>query len=289
MSERRLRPAWALLLAAIQLASVSAARSADPARRIVTLAPSLTELVYTAGAGGRLVGVDSVSDFPPAVRSLTRIGDAFQFDYERIVALEPDLVLVWETGTPERVIEQLIRLGLRVERISTSTLQDIAAAIRHIGVLTGTEGVAGRAADAYLAELQELRTSRRQAQVMTVFYQISTHPLYTVNGRHLISEVIGLCGGRNIFADLSQLAPPVSVEAVLERNPQVILVGNDDPDRPLNLWRKWPQLQAVRTGQLHSVNADYLSRATTRIVDGAREVCRALDEARKQYDHRPRA
>jgi iron complex transport system substrate-binding protein len=275
-------PLAAPVLVWVSLCTPSCALADAPARRIVSLAPNLTELVFTAGAGDRLAGVDSVSDYPVAVRGLPRIGDAFQIDYERVLALQPDLVLAWVSGTPEPAITRLQRLGLRVERVEVSSLTDIADAIRRIGALAGTGATAGRAADEYLRRIAQLRARRSRVEPVSVFYQISANPLYTVSDRHLISEVIALCGGRNIFAGIGQLAPPVSPEAVLERDPQVILAGDGAEDDPLAMWRRWPRLQAVRGGHLYTVRADHLARATTRVVLGAQQVCALLDQVRAQ-------
>lgn len=257
-------------------------RAAAPAQRIVSLAPNLTELVYSAGAGGRMVGADAYSDYPAAARTLPRVGDAFQVDYERVLALHPDLVLVWDTGTPEPVIEKLEHLGLRVERISTAKLGDIASAVRRIGALAGTERAAAQAAGEFTAAVEGLRREHAHDAPVSVFFQISAAPLFTVSGEHLISDILGVCGAQNIFADLSQLAPPVSVEAVLERNPEVIIAGNDTDDAsdPLAHWRRWPQLAAVHNNNLFLISADRVARSTTRVVDGTREMCTLLAEAR---------
>jgi iron complex transport system substrate-binding protein len=260
------------------------AATESPAHRIVSVAPHLTELVYTAGAGERMVGADAYSDYPPEARALPRIGDAFQVDYERVLALRPDLVLVWDTGTPEPVIEKLRSLGLRVERITTTRLEDIAAAIRHIGRLAGTEKQAGVAASEFSAQIAELRRRHAHEAPVSVFFQIQAAPLFTISGEHLISDILAVCGGRNIFADLKQLAPPVSVEAVLERNPEVIIAGNDSDtgDDPLAHWRRWPQLKAVRYDNLYFVSADRVARSTTRVVGGTEEICDLLADARRR-------
>lgn len=276
---------YRFLLAAIAtIVFVQTGSAQAPVRRIVSLAPSLTELVFTAGAGDKLVGADSISDYPAEVRNLPRVGDAFQVDYERLLALRPDAVLVWDTGTPEPVIARLQQLKLRVERVAIANLGEIAAALRHIGALAGTLPAAQAAGDTYLAQIAQLRAGRVHAVPVTVFYQISEAPLYTVNGRHLISEVIGLCGGRNIFVDLDQLAPPVSAEAVLERDPQVILTASGAQGDPLAVWKRWPRMRAMRSGNLYTVDADRLARPTTRIVEGVREVCTVLDRARERRD-----
>jgi iron complex transport system substrate-binding protein len=262
------------------LAADAATKTPEPVRRIVSLAPHLTELVYTAGAGDRLVGVEIHSNFPPSARALPHIGDVSQVDFERLLALKPDLVLVWSGGTPEPVIEQLSRLGLRVHRVTIVHLADVATAVRDIGQLAGTSTIADPAARDYLDRIAALRAQRAAAAEISVFYQISEKPLYTVNRRHLITEVLELCGGRNIFANLAQLAPPVSIEAVLERDPEVIMTADGAAGDPLSVWKKWPQVRAVRLGNLYTVSADHVARATTRIVDGAQEVCGILNQAR---------
>ncbi|HJS22628.1 MAG TPA: cobalamin-binding protein [Steroidobacteraceae bacterium] len=276
----RARGLAVLVLCWCALAGAAATPVGTPPQRIVSLAPNLTELVFSVGAGERLVGADVFSNYPPQARSIERVGDAFQVDYERVLALDPDLVLVWDTGTPEPVIEKLRHLGLPVERLSTTHLDDVPRALRRLGELTGTSATAERAAQDYVQALTGLRQEHGDDAAIDVFYQISSAPLYTINSQHLISEIIVLCGGRNVFADLGQLAPPVSREAVLERNPEVILAGDDVADDPFAGWRPWHKLRAVELGNLYVLRVDRVARATTRTVDGAREVCAVLDQAR---------
>ncbi len=202
------------------------------ARRIVSLAPHLTELVFSAGVGQRLVGVVSFSDYPPAARELPRIGDAFQVDYEAIVGLRPDLVLAWAGGNPAQVIERLRGLGLNVETFAPLRLEDIAAHLRRIGKLAGEPRQANAVADEYLQTLAGLRSDYAARDPVRVFYQISFEPLYTVGGRSYITQMIELCGGRNVFAGLRELAAVVGLEAVLERDPELIVAGLDSREQP---------------------------------------------------------
>jgi iron complex transport system substrate-binding protein len=290
MSPAHLLPA--LLLGACLLATSLAggtqgtSPSTGSAMRIVSLAPNLTELVFSAGAGTKLVGADAYSDYPEAARKIARVGDAFQLDYERLIALRPDLVLAWDTGTPEATIERLKGMHLRVERIHTSRLEDIASAIERIGRLAGTEVVARNGAKRFLEQVAELRArAAAPGDPVPVFYQISEKPLYTVNGDHLISEVIELCGGRNVFDDLQQLAPAVSLEAVLARDPEVIITADGAQGDPLSVWRKWPRLRAVARDNLYTVSADKVARPTPRIVEGTKEVCTAIGKARAKRGH----
>jgi iron complex transport system substrate-binding protein len=251
-----------------------------PATRIIALSPDLAELVYSAGAGPSLVGTIDHSDYPAAAQSVPRVGDAFGLDFERIGALHPDLVLAWSGGTPLRWIERLQDMKLRVVILGVRRLEDVAREIEEIGRLTDRVTMAQSAADAYRARLKELRASYAGADPITVFFQISPQPLYTVGGTHAITAMIELCGGRNIFEDLPSLAADVSAEAVLGRDPQVIIAGDDAGEGALEMWKRWPALTAVANGDLYLVHADLVTRSSTRLVDGTAEICDALQRAR---------
>ncbi|MFO1408096.1 MAG: cobalamin-binding protein [Steroidobacteraceae bacterium] len=272
----------------VALALLAGASPVDAARRprIVSLAPNVTELAYAAGAGDLLVGAVEYSDYPDAARRLPRVGDAWRVDPERVLALEPDLVLAWSSGTPEDTIARLRALGLRVEAIPVFRLADVGTALRTIGGIAGTGAVAGRAAAEFDAEIARLRRDYAGARTLSVFIEIDDEPLYTVNGRHVISEVVELCGGRNVFADIPQLAPPVGVEAVLARDPQVILSTDDTIADPTALWSRWTRLAAVRDRTIYSMPSDTLGRATPRLAQGAAAVCAALDDARRRVGAR---
>jgi len=239
-------------------------------------------LLYAAGAGDRLVGVARHSDYPPTARALPRIGDAHQFDLERILSLEPDLVVAWKSGNPAGQIAQLRELQLPLYISEPRTLEDIPATIEDLGTLAGTATTARQAAEKFrerLAALQSIYAGRRPVRV---FYQIWHEPLMTIGGGHLINEVIGLCGGRNVFHDIGQLAPQVSVESVLAAEPEVIIASGSDHGHPawLEEWRAWPQLPAVRNNELHFIPPQLLQRHTPRILQGAERLCEILEQVR---------
>ncbi len=276
------------LLLALALGAVVPAAEGAARLRIVSLAPNLTELAYAAGAGSTLVGTVEYSDYPEAARALPRVGDAWRVDPERVLELRPDLVLAWSSGTPGDTVARLESLGLRVVSIPTYRLADVGAALRTIGKIAGTTAVADAAAATFDAGIGRLRAAHATAPPLDVFIEIDDEPLFTVNGRHVISEVVQLCGGRNVFADLPQLAPPVALEAVIARDPQVILSTDDTIADPKALWRRWTRVAAVRDGTIYSMPSDTLTRATPRLAEGAREVCAALDDARKKAAGRSR-
>ena len=253
-------------------------------KRIVTLAPSLTELVFAIGAGEQLVGVSAWSDYPPEALSLPVVGDAFAVDQEQLALLDPDLLLVWESGTPLHAIEELRETGFAVEAIRTRGLADIAAAMLRIGELTGRYSAAEVAAEKFRKELRELREAHEKDSSITVFYQVSARPLYTVNHEHYVSELIEICGGRNIFDDLEDLAPAISVEAVVDRNPEVMLASTDAGDDAFAEWRRWPEISANRYGNQFLLPADEIARATPRLIVAGGALCLALQQARFNRD-----
>lgn len=277
----------ALLLAGIAALLCGCSQPADqpPAaqtyQRVVTLAPNLTELIYAVGAAETLVGVSAWSDYPPPARQLPVVGDAFTVDHERLLLLQPDLLLVWESGTPAHTIEKLREIGYTVEAIRTRSLTDVSTAMQHIGQLTGHDREARDAATVFDNGVQSLRQAQAGSAGISVFYQVSARPLYTVNGEHYVSELIEVCGGHNIFEDLSDLAPAISVEAVVERNPEVMLASTDAGADGFAEWERWPELRANRYGNHYLLPADEIARATPRLLAAGAAMCTALQQARK--------
>ncbi len=274
----------ATVAAAVRVTDVSGSSVAlaQPAERIISLAPNITELLFAAGAGARVVGTVDYSNYPEAARQVARIGDSAQLDLERIVALKPDLIIAWQSGSAQRQLAKLLQLGIPVYFSDAHRLADIAREIERLGRLAGTDAVARRAAQAFLEREADLRRRYAARSPVTVFYQIWDKPLMTVNGDHLISDVIRLCGGRNVFADLRLLVVEISTEAVLAANPEAIggmaveagQVGN------LAVWKSWPRLAAVARGNIFAIHADLISRDAPRILDGAERMCEQLDAAR---------
>ncbi len=265
-----------------RVASDPAGAREAPARRIVTLAPHLAELVFAVGAGERLVGVSAYTDRPPEAASLPVVGDAFSLDQERLALLEPDLLLAWESGTPAHVVDELRARGYRVESIRTRGLADVAAALEHVGALTGRREQARLAAAAFRSGLERLEALHGDAPPIRVFYQVSQRPLYTINGKHYVSELIETCGGRNIFANLDQLAPMVTVEAVLAQNPEVMLASSDNPADVFAVWQRWPELAANRHDNYFLLPANEIGRPTPRLIEAGETLCRTLEQARQR-------
>ena len=272
---------WLLILG---LCSYSFSARADDKPRVVALAPHLAELVCAAGACDTLVGRVAYTDYPDAVLALPEVGNAFAVNLEALVALQPDLVLAWDGGTSVATIEQLERVGLRVEAVQVEMLDDIAGALRLLGQRLGTESEAQFAAAAYERELAQLRAQHHGLSPVKVFYQIELQPMFSISRRSPIGQAIALCAGENLFADLEGIAAPVNAEAVIARGPEVIVYSDHEDAEALHQWwQRFAAVPAVAKQQLHAVPAELLARATPRMLGGVRALCEVVDRARTAH------
>ncbi len=248
---------------------------AQPPQRIISLTPHLTELLFAVGAGVQLVGVDSASDYPKAALALPRVGDYSRINFERILALKPDLVIVWVGGNRAADIHGLRKMGVPVLHTQATRLDDVARLLRLIGQASGHADEGEAAARAYSAQLDALRVQGGRKPPLNVFYQVWDRPLMTVGGNHWISDALALCGARNVFADLRGLSPVVSREAVLQRAPELIVSGTDAPDLR-RTWQRFASLPAVKNKAFVRVDADLLHRPTPRLIEGVAGLCAAV-------------
>lgn len=260
-----------------------------PATRIVSLAPHTTELLFAAGAGDEVAGVSQFSDYPEAAKHLPQLGGAAGFDIERIAALKPDLVVLWQSGAAPAQVEALKRLGLPVFESEPHDFATVASSLERLGQLAGKPEQGDRAAAAFRARWQALAARYAHAAPVKVFYQIWSQPLMTLNNHHLASAAIAVCGGTNVFGTLPVLAPTVNLEAVLQAAPEVILTGNDGGDDGIGAlapWKKFPQMTAVRRDNLFALDSALLTRGSPRILDGAEAICGKLDIARNKRNRK---
>jgi len=254
----------------------------EPADRVVSLSPGATELLFSAGAGQSVVAVSAWSDYPPQAADLPQVGDSNRLDLEAIVALAPDLVVAWTDGNSRAQLDRLADLGVPVFWLAPRTFEDIARAVETLGKLTGRTPLAGGAAAEFRGGISALQATHRNATPVRVFYQVWDQPLMTINGDELISKAIALCGGTNVFAHLPRLVPRISVETVLTADPEVIVTagrGESDGDW-LASWQAYPSLTAVARDNLYLVSPSLLQRPTFRMLEGARELCGILEQAR---------
>lgn len=253
-----------------------------PAGRLVTLSPHLAELVFAAGAGDTLLATVEYSTYPEAAAALPRVGDAFRLDLEAIVALRPDLVIAWASGNPEAAINQIRSLGVPVWAVEIREPWQIGSTLRDIGRATGHESRGNEVADVLERRLDKLARRFDEAEPVSYFYQVDARPLFTINGEHLISQGLDLCGGKNIFAGQPALAFQVAHESVIVADPDALIAPAlpGDPN-PLERWTEWPGMQAVEDGAMFTLNADKISRATPRWLDAIETACTRLDKLRK--------
>ncbi|BAV33319.1 ABC transporter substrate-binding protein [Sulfuricaulis limicola] len=257
-----------------------------PARRIVSLAPHVTELLYAVGAGSRIVGAVEYSDYPEDAKRIPRVGSGFGFDMETIVAMQPDLIIAWQSGNPSWQVARLSSLGIPVFITEPRRLDDVAGLLERLGRLTGTEAVAAEVAGEFRGRRAQLQARYSERPRISVFYQVIDASLLTVNGQHLINDVIDLCGGRNVFSGLPALTPRVDVESVLQKNPDALLASGYAPLWPAwrERWRAWPAFSAAARGNLFFIPPDLIHRHSPRILQGAGQVCAALETARAAPD-----
>lgn len=282
----------AVLLAACAVGAAAASVSARddagvqvtlavPAQRIVSLAPHVTELLFAASAGPKVVGVVAWSDFPTAANAIPRVGDAIGLDLERIVSLHPDLIVTWPWTAPAQVA-QLRARGIPIFMVDAKAIGGIADNVERLASLAGTSGRAAPELAVWRERLRALEARPVPVSPWRVFYQLGDSPMFTVGAPQLITQAISLCGGRNVFGALSAPAPSIDIEAVVAAQPQVIIAGTDNAVPPawLQAWKRWPELPAVRAGNLVTVDAMLLHRPGPRFIAGVAQLCAALDGAR---------
>ncbi len=255
---------------------------AQPAHRIVSLAPHITEQLFAVGAGDRIVATTDFADYPPAAKKIPRVARAHSVDLERVAAARPDLIIVWGSGFPPATIEALQRMNVPVYVNEPGSLDSIASSLERLALVSG--GSLGRAtADRLRTQLADLRSRYADRGSVRVFYQIWSQPLMTLGAPHVLTEAIGLCGGRSVFKDLAPIAPQVSLESVLAADPEIIITAEPGgkPSGQLDAWKRWPQLRAVQRSQLVTLDADRINRHGPRIAAEIEVMCERIDAARK--------
>jgi iron complex transport system substrate-binding protein len=272
------------LLVVYPLAAVGCVEHDEPvaitgARRVVSLVPSVTDLILTLGAQDRLIGRTRY-DTDPRVAALTSVGGTIDASVEAIVALRPDLVLVWDDSASPRLGAQLRRAGIRAHTVGTSTLADLRETIRSVGHLLSIE----RGADSILQAIDEslavIRASTSGPARPRVFYMVSRRPLITAGGKTFLDDIIEVAGGRNVFHDQLHPWPEVSMEEVLRRDPEVILVptyaGNERGAEDLRARAQWATVSAIRSGRVYAIGADLFNRPGPRTPAAARTLATLL-------------
>ena len=254
------------------------------ANRVITLSPHLAEMLFNLGALDTLVGVSAYTDFPEELKNLPNIGDAFVLDIEKITILEPDIILAWESGTPQNIVDELVNLGFKVKIIKSKNLEDIASSILLLGEVVGKKNEAKKIANEFKTGIKYLKDTYQKKKKLRVFFQIDEKPIFTIGGSHFISEVIDICGGINIFSDVKQTAPSISEESVVSRDPEVIFSRDVASNKmKFKIWEKFNNMSAIKLDNLFYLNARELERPTSGLVNAGKEICSKLEQARSNY------
>ena len=256
-----------------------------PAMRVISMAPHVTETLFAAGGGSRIVGAVNYSDYPEAAKSIPRIGSNREIDMERVISMKPDLIVAWMHNNSERQIEMVRKLGVPVFLSDPQKLEGIPDNVARLGQLMGTQAVADPAAAELRRQLASLRSRYAGRPTVRTFYQVWDKPLYTLSGRHIITDALRLCGGENIFDKLTVTAPIVSIESVLQADPEVVFGTAEKNYGGVNLWKPYASLTATRKDNLFTVDGNLLNRAGPRMIAGTAVLCEKLELARQ---HRSR-
>jgi iron complex transport system substrate-binding protein len=253
-----------------------------PPLRIASLAPSVAAMLFAAGAGAELVATTEYSTEPAGARSVPRIGDANAIDLERLVTLRPDVLVAWPGGENPAQIDRIGRLGIPIYRERVAALADLPASVRRLGALAGTRAAADRDAAALDARIAALARRYAGRTPVSVLLQVWSRPIYTVGGPHLLTDALRTCAARNVFADLRQLGPAVTTEAVIARDPQAIIAVGPRPESAswLAEWRRFPRLRAVAAGNLIAFPDQRLTRMGPGVIAATEELCKTIDAAR---------
>ena len=269
-----------LLSISLGLAIVQSSFAQQPS--VISLSPHITENIFSAGAGQQLIGAVEFSNYPAAAKQITRVGNHQIINLEKIIQLNPDFIFAWEDGIRPKDLKALQRLGFRVELFDSQNVAQIADEIMHMGKLLHTEAHAKQAAAELRSQLKKIKQKYQFKSPVSYFYQVWNRPLMTINDKQYISQALEYCNANNVFADLPLLASEVSLESLLSKNPQVILMGGNPKSQQqwLQDWQAYRTLQAVKNRQIHELNADLYNRPTARLIMSLETLCQVIDNAR---------
>lgn len=256
------------------------------AQRIIALSPHSVELLYALGVGDRIIGSTEFADYPEAANKIERIGGYHGLQTERIVELQPDLIVAWEGGNRSEDLNLIEKLGLPIYRSETKRLRHIAVEIEALGKLTGTEKKAAKLIKDFNRSLDALSEANQHKSKIRFFYQLWSAPIRTISTGSWINEMLEICGGQNIINDPNVDYPQISLETVLLNDPQAIIIpsshGHDNGKLSGLKWEEWPEIPAVKNNHIYRINGDILHRFSLRVVEATTTLCQTFDGIREQ-------
>ncbi|MGM0397117.1 MAG: ABC transporter substrate-binding protein, partial [Bacillota bacterium] len=249
-----------------------------PPERIISLAPSNTEILFAIGAGDKVVGVTTYDDYPEEVLDIEKIGDFNGINLERIIELEPDLVINYGDGVTEEN-ERLLEAGIQIAGFEPESIEEINEAILRIGEMTGHKLEALDLVDDMIAKEAELIEKIQGLEKKTVFYEIWHEPLMAAGPGSFIDQLINLAGGENIAADAEGEYPQYDLEQLIERNPQVYITANDLPEKTVESIKERPgfsEIDAIKNGRVYLIDGNTISRPGPRIIEALEMIIEAI-------------
>lgn len=265
----------ALFTFSVVLVQTVWANSSDEIKRIVSLAPHTTELVFALGKGNQLVAVSDYSDFPIAAKELPSVADYNGVDFEAIVRLKPDLILAWKGGNKPQDLSRLNRLGYKMFYSSPHTVWDIAEEIVDLGNILGVHNKAISLSERYLFSLKELESKYRTQKPTRVFYYMWPKPLMSIGKNAWANHLLEICGAKNIFQDSISDYPEVTIEEVIRRKPAKMIAAMKIEQQDAKIW--WESYKGFYMTEVIVVNPDRLHRFTPRILAGLGDLCAQIN------------
>jgi cobalamin transport system substrate-binding protein len=253
-------------------------------KRIISLAPNVTEILFSLGLDQEIVGVSVHCNFPEKAKTRTRVGSYISLDFEKIVSLKPDLIIGTGAGNTKDMVDRLEKLGFPAYIIFPRNFDGILTSVRHLGQVVAKEKES-------LAIIRNMESRRQRIIDFTrdlsrprVFMQIGEFPIVTVGKGSFADDLISLAGGENVAAEEVKMYPRWGMEEVLKRSPEVILISSMNPkgnyEKVVQEWSRWKMIPAVQHGRIHLIDSDLIDRPSPRIVEGLEEMARLFHPER---------
>jgi len=253
---------------------------AFPPKRFVSLAPNITEILFSLGLDEEIAGVSVQSNFPEKARAKVRVGSYIRLDFEKIAALNPDLIIATGAGNTRDMVDRLGKLGFPTYVIYPKNFRDILQCIAHIGQVVNREKEARAIIEGMRKRCEKVMDLTKRLPRPKVFIQIGDIPIVTAGKGSFADDLIRLAGGENIAGKEKEVYPRLGMEEILKRSPEVIVISSMNPkgdyQKILKEWTRWKTIPAVKNGRIHLIDSDLLDRPSPRIIDGLEELASVL-------------
>ena len=249
---------------------------------IIALAPHIVEMLYDVGAGGQIIGTTAFADYPEQAKAIPRIGNYVRLQLERVIELQPDLIIAWRSGNPSDDLARLEQLGFNVVYSQPHTFADIAKEIRSFAKLTGHSEQGEQVAHKFEQELAQITKAYQDKTKITGFYELWSRPLTTVAKGSWPQQFLNICQVHNPFKPVLTPYPQISIEQVLPASVQLIIqpLSVNQKEREGFNWQDWPIIPAVANKQIIRPDADAMHRMSIRSLTALKDLCASIDKTR---------